>query len=309
MKIVHALALFCLTVPPLAGAAPPAIRAVGVPGPAPQALASAEDVKRLCRALEPAERLRGGGDAVAQGEEERSHDLARDRAIVGRYEATVVASKVPFAPYDRATDTLSVKESAQLPVAGGTAMLWPTMERGLPVELGAAEARRIVEAQRQGKLGLVLVFDLPDDATCFASLRGDRFMLAVEPVAWRWTDGDAVLAHGGAASDRPLRGVTEGAKPVVRVGDAISGGIDARRVVLAHLGDLDACYADALKRVPALDGVLVADLAGAAPTITADSVGDEALAACVRKALHDAAGRRATVPIRFVLQGPGAVKN
>ncbi len=306
MKTLRSVTLLCLAFPLLAGAAPTAVRAVGEPGPVPQALASAEDVKRLCRALEPAERLRGEGDAVAQGEAERAHDLARDRAIVGRYQVAVAASKVPFAPYDGVTDTLSVKEPVQLPIAGGMAMLWPTEERGLAVELGAPAARKILEAQRQGRLGLELVFDLPDDATCGASPRGDRFTLAVEPVAWRWTDGDAVLARGGAGADRPLSGVTEGAKPAVHVGDAISGGADARRAVIARVGDLDACYADALKRDPALDGVLVADLAGSAPTIAADSIGDETLAACVRRALRGAGGRKATVPIRFVLQAPEA---
>jgi hypothetical protein len=310
MKTILALAaVLCLAAPPRAGAAPPAVRAVGEPGREPQRLAAAEDVKRLCRALEPPERLRGEGDAVEQGEAERAHDLARDRAIVARYQVAVAAAKVPFAPYDAATGTLSVKEPAQVPIAGGTARLWPSEERGLPVEVAAVAARRIVDAQRQGRLGLVLVFDLPDDATCGASPRGDRFSLAVEPVAWRWTDGDVVLARGGAGSDRPLHGVTEGAKPVVRVGDAILGGIDARRVILAHVQELDACYAAALRRDPTLDGVLVADLAGASPEIAADSVGDEGLAGCIRQALRDAAGRRATVPIRFVLQAPEAPRN
>ncbi len=303
-------ALFLLALS-LTGASParhpsPAVRADGGDaGPAPLRLAVAADVRRLCGALEPAERLRPAGDAVDQGEAERAHDLARDRAIAGRYEVVVPAAKVAFAPYDGAAGTLSVKEAAPLPLAGGVARLWPAAERGLPVEVDAAGARRILQAQRQGRLELVLAFDLPDDAACGASARGDRFTLGVEPVAWRWTEGATVLGRGGAGAERPLLGTAQGARPVIQVGEPLSGGAEARRAVLAHASELDACYADALRRDPTLDGVIVADLAGPSPAIAADSIGDAALAACVRKVLRGGA-RSAVVPIRFVLQAPGA---
>ncbi len=72
--------------------------------------------------------------------------------------------------------------------------------------------------------------------------------------------------------------------------------------------ELEACYADALKRDSALDGVLVADFAGAMPVISADSVGDAQLAACVQRVLGPLApakGGKAAVPIRFELAVPG----
>ena len=299
----------------LAGASParpstPAVRAEGAPpGPAPQRLQGAEDVKRLCRALEPVERVRAPGDAVDQGEAAHAHDLARDRAIEARYEVVVPAAKLALAPYDAVERTLSVKEPAVLAIAGGVVRLWPTEARGLAVEVDAAAARRVLQAQRQGALELVLVFDLPDDATCGATPRGDRFSLGVDPVAWRWVDRGTVLARGGAGADRPLLGTDEGAWRVIHVGDAIAGGEEAKRAVLAHADELDGCYVEALRREPTLDGVLVADLAGPTPEIAADSVNDAGLAACVRQALRGAAGTKAVVPIRFALQSPEAGRN
>jgi hypothetical protein len=253
--------------------------------------------------------VRAKGDAVDQGEAERAHDLARDRATTGRYEVVVPAAKLALAPYDAAEGTLSVKEPAVLAVAGGAARLWPTEARGLPVEVDAGAARLIVQAQRQGRLELVLVFDLPDEATCGASPRGDRVALGVEPVAWRWIDGATVLGRGGAGSDRPILGAGQGALPTVQIGEAIAGGVDARRAVLSHAVELEGCYADALRRDPTLDGVIVANLAGSTPAIAADSVNDDGLAACVCQVLRGDAGTRAEVPIRFVLRAPEAARN
>jgi hypothetical protein len=92
----------------------------------------------------------------------------------------------------------------------------------------------------------------------------------------------------------------------VDVGDPISGPLDASKLVLARGGELEACYREALKRNPGVDGVLVAEIGGARTAISADSVGDEELAVCVKKALATLSqGARAAVPIRFELAAPG----
>lgn len=293
-----------------AAAADPAGAAQPRPAPehAPVRLATADDVARLCRALDPAERVRPAGDAVERGEAEALHAAMRDAAILERYEAVLAAADVPFAPYDGPERRLALQEPVQLPV-GDAARLWPTEERDLAVEADVSVARRVLDAQRRGALALALVFDLPDDATCGSGARGKRFTLPVEPVAWRWLDGETVLAAGGAAAERPLATAAQGARPKVNVGDPIVGPLEAKKAVAARSADLVACYTEALKRDPAMDGVLVADLAGAKPAIAADSVGDEGLAACVAKALGPlapAAGGKSAVPIRFELAPPGA---
>jgi hypothetical protein len=309
--MIHALAALLLALPAAApaGRTPtPVIRQEG-PGPekAPVPLETPDDVKRLCRLLEPAERLRARGDAVERGEAERVHVGERAAALEERYVTTVNAAKLPFAPYDGPERRLALQEPVQLTAAAGAARLWPAEARGLAVEAEASAARRILDAQRRGTLTLSVTFELPDDATCSIMPRGSTHTLPIDPVAWRWLDGGAVLAHGGAAAERPLVSAVQGARPTVAVGEPLAGPAELRKAVLARARDLEACYANALKKDPGLDGVLVADLGGPRAAISADSVGDADFAACVREVLATLApqqGGRAAVPIRFELTPP-----
>lgn len=293
----------------------PAVPQVRAPDPGPDRpamlLATPDDVARLCRALEPTERLRPGGDALERGEAEARQEGDRDAAVVGRYEMVASGAGLAFAPYDGPERRLALVEPVQIPFADGTARLWPTEERSLAVEVDPAGARRILDAQRAGRLALDVVFDLPDDVSCGKGERGKKFTLPVEPVSWRWTDGEVILARGGAAVDRPLLTVAQGARPRVDVGEPIAGPPEGKKAVIARRAELETCYAEALRRDPGLDGVLVADLAGQRPAITADSVGDATLATCVQRALAPLApaqGGKLAVPLRFELEAPGAVR-
>jgi hypothetical protein len=304
----------------LAAAAPggmpvgPAVVRADDPGPdrTPARLATPDDVTRLCAALQPAERLRPPGDAVDRGEAEVRHEDARDAALGERYEVTVPAAGLPFAPYDGPERRLALTEPVQIPVGDGTARLWPTEERSLPVDADAGVARKVLQAQRDGTLSLALTFDLPDDATCGSGARGKKLTIPIEPVSWRWLDGTAVLARGGAGADRPFLSAAQGARPRVAVGDPIAGPVAAKKAVLARATELEACYAEALRRDPGIDGVLVADIGGQRAAISADSVGDVDLAACVQRVLGPLApaqGGKVAVPIRFELEPPGAAKD
>ncbi|HEX9049071.1 MAG TPA: hypothetical protein VF841_00900 [Anaeromyxobacter sp.] len=296
-----------LAAPPSGSRVPVVQHEEAAPARAAVHLESAEDLARLCGALLPAERVRAAGDAVERGEAEERHETSRGAALKERYEARIPAAKLAFAPYDGPERRLALQEPVQLPVADGAARLWPTEARDLAVEADVAAARKILDAQRRGALALEVAFELPEDATCGTGARGKKFTIPVEPVSWRWLDGDAVLAQGGAAAERPLVTAAEGARPRIDVGDPISGPLDASKLVLAKGGELEACYREALKRNPSADGVLVAEIGGARTAISADSVGDEQLAVCVREALGALAhGARAAVPIRFELAPPGA---
>jgi hypothetical protein len=297
------MAVLALPILVLASALPDAsgLDVTGEPDVAPASIAHAAELDALCRALEPAERLRTTGDAVDRGVAEDEHERARDVAAAGRYEVLVPAGKLAFARYRRDERRLALRD-ALLPLAWGS-RLFEAMEGGLPVEVAPEAARRILAAQRKGDLELRLTFDLPDEASCS---RGWPRTLPVEPVAWIWRSGAEELARGGAAADRPLVPVTGGALPRVAVGEPLDGPAEARGVVEARAPALSACYGEALKRAPSLDGVLVADLAPGrgTPAIAADSVGDAPLADCVRKALAGTAALRAFVPIRFDLELP-----
>jgi hypothetical protein len=307
-------------------AAPPAqkiprITHAEAPRPAPLALAGGEDVVALCARLTPPERLRPSGDRVDQGERLGAHAAAREEAIVGRYALTVPGAQLAFSPYDGPEHTLSVAEPAAFTLEGGRGMpgtdaakvkrepavirIWAAEDRALPVDLDAAGARRILAAQRTGRLMLRLVFDLPDDATCGTDVRGRHFTLAIEPVEWTWLDGDAVLARGGVGRDRPALSVAQGAEPVVDVGEPIAGPSEAKRAVLAHRAELLACYQGALQHDPGLDGLVVIDL-GPRVEVAGDSTGSAELTGCVQRSLAPlAAAARSTVPIRFELAAPG----
>jgi hypothetical protein len=309
--MIHALAALLLALPAAAPAGvsvAPVIRHDGSGPDKPQLpLATADEVRALCRALEPSERLRPRGDAVERGEAAAGHDAERAAALKARYVASVPAAKLPFAPYDGPERRLALQEPVQLPVADGTARLWPIEARSLAVEAEASAARRVLEAQRRGTLSLRVVFDLPEDATCGSGPRGKTYALPIDPVAWRWLDGEAVLAQGGAAAERPLVSAAQGARPRVEVGEPLAGPAELKKAVLARSRDLEVCYASALKKDPGLDGVLVADLGGPRAAIAADSVGDADFAACVREALATLApvqGGKAAVPIRFELTPP-----
>ncbi len=307
MTTLASLLLVSVAAAAPAGSAVPIVRhEEAAPARPAVRLETTDDLARLCRALEPAERVRAAGDAVERGEAEASHETSRGAALKERYQARIAAAKLAFAPYDAPERRLALQEPVQLPAGGATARLWPTEARDLAVEADPATARRILEAQRRGALALEVAFELPEDATCGTGARGKKFTIPIAPVSWRWLDGEAVLAHGGAAAERPLLTAAQGALPRVDVGDPISGPLDASKLVLARGGELEACYREALKRNPALDGVLVAEIGGARTAISADSVGDEEFAVCVRKALATLSqGARAAVPIRFELSAPG----
>lgn len=313
--MTHALAALVLAATgaaahPAGSAAAPGAPAQRPPERAAIPLAAGEDAARLCRALEPVERLRPAGDAVARGEAAASHGAEREAALAATYEAVVPAASLAFAPYDGPERRLSLSEPVQLPIAGGAARAWPVADRDLAVAADAAVARRILEAQRSGTLSLALAFELPEEATCSPGARGTAPAFPIEPVSWRWVDGGAVLARGGAGADRSLLTVAQGAVPRVEVGEPLAGPVEAKQAVLSRVAALEACYAEALERDPGADGVLVADLGGHDPAISADSVGDAELAACVRRALGPLAaqGGKVAVPIRFELGAPGTAK-
>jgi len=275
------------------------------PAPASiRALDGAPAVVELCHRLVPAERLRPAGDAVAQGEARARQEAGRDDAITARYELTAPARGVVFAPYDGEEQRLEVVAPATLRLKGGAVVLAATMERDLPVRVDAGTARRILGAQRAGRLSLRVTFDLPDDAVCGGDRRGRQYSLGVEPVEWRWLEGEAVLAWGGASADRPGVSAAVGARPTVEVGEPVNGPAEARRAVAAHAAELSACYADVLQRDAGVDGVVVVGV-GRAVAVEADSTGSAELARCVERALATLGPvPRASVPIRFDLGVP-----
>lgn len=287
------------------------------PAPAPRVLESPAQVRALCEALAPSERLLPRGDVVERARAEAAHDARREAALEARYRVEISADRLRFGEYDPDEQQLVLSDRAFLSAAGGSVQVWPVEDAGLPVAVDGAAARRIVQAAAQGRLRLALTFTLPDDAdvTCGHANGSSRYSLGVEPFRWEYLDRGQVLARGGEGADRPAVTAAEGARPRVRVSDPLGGGgRELRSAVQAREKDLEGCYQQALRQNPGLDGSLVAEVElarGAARSVrmAADSVQDEAMAGCVtgiisRVAFPEGAEVRADIPIHFELEPP-----
>jgi hypothetical protein len=281
----------------------------------PAVLSNPAEARQLCQALTPPDRLAFGGSSVDRSEAARTHEQDRDAALEGRYQITIPAAQLAFAPYDVDEHTLMLWRHAVPTGADGGARLALVEEQGLPVRANPAAARRIVDAQQEGSLALRVTFALAEDdeAPCFSLAGGTASTFAAEPVAWEYVSGDEVLARGGQDSDRPIVSAAQGARPRVELGKPVdeSGIGEVRTTAPEHVRDLESCYSAALQRDPYLDGAIVAALDSGSGAdrvkIAADSVQDEAFVGCVRGVLArvdvNGAGRT-WLPIHFVLEGP-----
>jgi hypothetical protein len=286
--------------------------------PAPRVLESPGQVRALCGALTPSERLVVRGDVVERARAEAAHDSRREDALGARYRVQIAADRLRFAEYDPDEEQLVLSERAFLGAAGGSIQVWATESAGLPVKADAAAAQRIMQAAGRKRLALALTFTLPDDddVTCGHANGSNRYSLGVEPVRWEYLDGAEVLARGGEGGDRPIASAAEGARPRVRVSDPIGAGRALRSAVEARQEDLVACYQRALQENPGLEGSLVAEIdlaSGAARSVrvAADSLQDEAMAGCVsgivsRAAFPRGPDVRVDIPIHFELEPPAA---
>ncbi|HEU4382022.1 MAG TPA: AgmX/PglI C-terminal domain-containing protein [Anaeromyxobacteraceae bacterium] len=244
----------------------------------PVFLKGAEDVARLCRALQPAGRA--GSEARARAE-----------ALERRYRVTVSGDGLDFEPWDE-TAGLRLSPRAVLLGAGRSLRLWMPDGDDLAVKAPRAAAQRIFQAKGRGRLALGVTFEIPageaGERPCTQAPTGKSWILAVEPVSWEYLSGAEVLARGGEAG---AGSAAEGSQPRVTVGEAVGAAATSavRAALQAAVPDLTACYREALARSPSLDGTLVVELSlsgKAGPPrsarIAADSVQDEALAACVQ---------------------------
>jgi hypothetical protein len=235
-----------------------------------------------------------------------------------RYRVRIDARRLAFAPYDDGEERLELAPRLVLVGLGGALRLWATEDVQLPVRAAPPVARRVLDALAEGTLALFVTFDLAErenEPPC-AHVPGSRqYTLAAEPLAWEWASRGKVLARGGEGADRPLASVAEGAKPRVEVGSPICEGDGGalKDLFAGWSADLLRCYDGALARNPRLDGTLVIELRlgpeGVARNvrISADSMQDAAVAACVREVAarpgypREPRGR-CSVPVTFALE-------
>lgn len=255
-------------------------------GPPPVDVEKAADAARLCRALQPVERVA----PASKAEQAR----ARDEAVGRRYRVTVSGDGLDFKPWQEGAG-LALSPRAVLVGAERSLRLWIPDDDDLAVKLSRAAAQRIFQAKSRGRLALRLVVGIPSgesgEAPCMRAGAPGSWILAVEPVSWEYLAGEEVLARGGEGGEMALTTAAERAQPRVEVGEAVGEAASplVRSALRGSRAELAACYREALSRNPRLDGTLVVELSlggKAGPPrsarIAADSVQDEALAACVQ---------------------------
>jgi hypothetical protein len=296
---------------------PPGAPQRGLPAVSVRPLETAAQVRALCDALTPVERLRARGDAVEQARAEADHQARRDAAVGARYHVTIGGDRLRFDQYEAEDQRLTLSDRTYLTGASGALHVWAAEDADLPVTVDARTAERIVKAAQKKTLALALTFALPEDddeVICSHPAGAQLYTLGIEPLTWEYVDQGRVLARGGEGGDRPLVTAAEGARPRVEVAEPIGdGGPRVKSAVAARSRDLEACYARALQANPGLDGSLVADvdLSSGTPTVrvAVDSLQDEVMLNCVRGVLarvefpRDDVERTA-VPIHFVLEPP-----
>ncbi len=252
----------------------------------PVELEKPADAARLCRALQPVERVAPASEAAQA--------RARAEAMGRRYRVTVSGDGLDFKAWEEDAG-LALSPRAVLVGAGRSLRLWMPDGDDLAVKLPRAEAQRVFQAKARGRLALRVVVEIPSgesgEAPCLKAGATGTWILAVQPVAWEYLAGGEVLARGGEAAEAPAGSAAQGARPRVEVGEAVGDVAtpEVRSALRASQADLEACYREALSRSPSLDGTLVVEVAlggKAGPPrsarIAADSAQDEALAACVQ---------------------------
>ncbi len=284
----------------------------------PLALDTPQGLERLCAAFTPAGRLSSRGDVVGRAEAAAGRRRDREAAMARRYRVRIDSRRLAFAPYDDGEERLELAPRLVLIGLGGALRLWATEDAQFPVRAAPPAARRVLEALADGTLAFFVTFDLAErenEPPCVHVPGSRQYTLAAEPIAWEWTSRGRVLARGGEGADHPLATVAEGAKPSVEVGSPICEGDGGalKDLFSGRSADLLRCYDGALAKNPRLDGTLVVEMRLGAEgvardvRISADSMQDPAVAACVREVAErpgyprEPRGR-CSVPVTFALE-------
>ena len=265
-------------------------------------LSTPDEVKAVCLATRPPERLLFTGDAVARAKAKEEYVAARRAALQRLYLVRVRADGFTLGDYDAGGQTLPLDLSRPMHALDGALTLAFAAAEPLLVPLSLPAATAAAGSKSAGTARLDAYFELDDGvgAVCSGSAAAGVFTLAAVPVAFELKDGTGQLlgrvetpladrhrAVLGGYSGTPAAVVG----PVTVQGDQTDAKAIAQRLD-AVTEPVRRCYVERLLAKPDAGGTVVLGVDVAATgqvdsvDFTADALHDDALHKCVDQAVR-----------------------
>jgi hypothetical protein len=263
----------------------------------PVPLGGPDEVRALCRALRPVERVRFDGDPEARERQQR--DFVRERERLASQDRSIELDWSGFvvARWSREDGTVTLDAERPFRAMNGALALFDLDRDQIRLQAVEGAEDALARGLARGSLTLALAFRPAEaEATPCTISRTDSFAFAVDLLSAELREGDRVLARAQEDGFEPM--VTAGGAPRVEIRASNPPDCaDCAEEVLAGIvgrGEaITACYRQALERSPSLDGTLVLAVETAeggrlaVRTVVADAIQDEVVLGCIRKAIAE----------------------
>ncbi|MBS2028048.1 MAG: hypothetical protein JST54_09115 [Deltaproteobacteria bacterium] len=241
-------------------------------------LTSLDQVQKLCAELQTAP------NATADAKAARTEALKRELKL------TLPPGQYRIAEADPSSNTLSVDTEHAFRLFKGAAVFYPVDEEDL--DLAVPEGKALPADTHDMALELVVRPGQDTDQACAIGLAHD-YVMGVEILSARLVNPAGATVAAMEEDESIERTAKAGGTPTVEIVPAVvEGSASMARQVTDGLQGMRArlmeCYQHSLQAHPTLDGSMVLgfDVSGGKPgpvTVMADSVQDDAMAACVSK--------------------------
>lgn len=266
--------------------------------PSASVLKSEEEVRSLCLALRPVERVTFTGNPAERAKAKQEFEQERERLLRAEFAVELPWGGFTVSEWDPAEKVATVAAERPFRAAGG-ALLFFDPDRD-DIQLGALEgaADALQTALAKGQAVLAVTFRPAEEegSPCVIS-KAKTYSLAVDLTSAVLKAGGKPLAKAAGDGYEPRSGA--GGAPAVVLKPAPAGDCAkcSDEVALSAQSArplIEKCYAEALTREPGLDGSLVLGLSVGkdgkvqVDAVALDSVQNADVVACVKRAVGTA---------------------
>ncbi len=292
---------------PLAAAAQPTAAAV---------LKGEEDVRTLCLALRPVERVTFTGDAAERAKAKQAFEQERERLLRAEFAVELPWGGFTVSEWDPVEKVATVAAERPFRAAGGALTFFDPDRDDLPLGAveGAEDALQTALAKGQAVLAVTFKPAEEEGSPCVIG-KAKTYSLVVDLTSAELRVGGKALARaaGDGFESRPGGGGTPTVvlKPAPAQDCEKCSNAVALSAQSAH-ASVEKCYAEALAKEPGLDGSLVLGLAVGndgkvqVESVALDSVQNAGVVACIKRALGTARsqvlGGRAMLMVQLELR-------